>query len=142
MALRGTQKDIKLLTAAVATGIQTQANGGTGKNGINVTDFRNAGVIVGTSGTATATIKFKGAVGSVPPDFSSAASSTNQWEYVQCVDLQNGNPINGTTGIIWTGADAVRFVELNLNVIDWLAVDVIVWSQGPVTATMTVTTNE
>ena len=85
MAFRSVQH-YKILDAKATTGIG---------NTIDVRDFRNCIVKIGTASSANLTVKAQGAVASAatpntPPTFSSAQSVSNHWDYVQMVDLQNG----------------------------------------------------
>lgn len=93
MAMRSTQRYLILDAVAAAPT--------TGKT-IFVRDFRDCIVKIGTASSANLTVKCQGYVCSASnpdtiPDFSAAQSVANNWDYVQMVDLQNGNPVDGDT---------------------------------------------
>jgi len=54
------------------------------------------------------------------PDFSAAASPTNQWAYIQIKDLATNTAINGATGIVATGTDIAADYEVNTNGQRWI----------------------
>lgn len=129
---RQVQKDIVIFNAQTGNGIGED---------ILVSSFRNAVVSIATSGSANLTIKCQGAIGSALPDFSAAQSVSNMWDYVQMVDLEDGNPIEGDTGLVFTGTDDHRLFEININSIDWLNFRVSGYSAGNVTVKLTLTDN-
>lgn len=57
------------------------------------------------------------------PTFSSAASPTNSWAYIQVIDLEDGSAIDGTTGIT-VNADGLNRYEIQSNGATW--VDIII----------------
>jgi len=102
-----------------------------------VKDYDKLTVCIATSGTATLTVRCKGALGETAPTFTSAASATNPWGALQMIDLDDGSPVNGSTGVVVSGTDIVKLYEVNTNTIDWLAFDVVSRSAGSVTITIT-----
>lgn len=75
--------------------LDAQAATGTGRV-IDVRDFRNCVVKIGTASSANLTVKCQGAIASAatpntPPDFSAAQSVSNHWDYIQMVDLNTGD---------------------------------------------------
>ena len=107
-------------------------------------DFRNAVVAVSAPVNSTFTIKFAGAIGDTAPDFTSAQSSTNIYDFLQVVDLQSGSAIAGDTGVTIdnTGADVNnRMFEINTNAVDWICIIVSSYTDGSVTASITLTDN-
>lgn len=123
-----------IMSAKAATGVG---------NTIYCSDFRNAIVTIATAGSpaATLTVNCKGATGNSAPTFTSAASSTNMWDTVQMIDLQDGNPINGDTGLGFTATNEVRQFEVNINALDYINFDVTAFTQGTVTITIILTDN-
>lgn len=122
-----------------------QATTGT-SNTIDVRDFRNAVVKIGTASSANLTVKCQWAVASsatdtTPPTFSSAQSVANHWDYVQMVDLEDGSAIDGDTGFVVAGTDDFRQFEININSLDYLAFTVTARSAGSVTIEVVVTDN-
>lgn len=74
-------------------------------------------------------VQLPGALIETPPDFTVAASPTNNWEYVELVDTRNGNFITGVTGF-HVNADGTYILELNQNVWAWVAVEVFTYHSG------------
>ena len=92
------------------------------------------------------TIKFQGAIigrdGEAAPDFGSAQSTTNRWDYIQVVDLQSGSQIDGDTGLVLSGTDDHRVLEFNTNHLDYVSVQVSAYSAGTLVADITLSNNE
>lgn len=101
---------------------------------INVSDFRHAIVSVAFTGF-TGTIKFQASAKTTKPTFSSAQSATNEWEYVQIIDLEDGASIDGDTGVAVTTSTDVRLFEINTNLISWLCVTATAKTAGAVKVT-------
>lgn len=138
-------KDIVLFSAKAATGYSTVV--------LDVSSFRNVVLSVASTGTATLTMKILGALAVkgtdgtpsqgayIAPDFTAAASPSNAWDYVQAINLNTGAAVNGSTGVVFSGTDAVYLLEVNTNLIDFLTVQVTSRSGGSVTVKAATTTN-
>lgn len=125
----------QFLNAKAATGAS---------NAIFARDFRNAVVAVTAPLNASFTIKFAGAIGDTAPDFTSAQSETNRYDFIEVVDLQDGTAIDGDTGVTInnTGVDVNnRIFEINTNALDWVAILVTSYTDGSVSAAITLTDN-
>lgn len=99
-----------LLSAAAASGASPAGN---------FASFRDIELQlaqVGFSGT----IKFVGSNADTAPDFSSAASASNPWDYVQTVDQIDGSSIAGGTGIVSVTVTSIRNIEVNSNAFKWI----------------------
>lgn len=115
-------------------------------NTINVTDYRNAVVKIWTASSANLTVKCQGAIASpttseIAPNFNSAQSVTNHWDYVQMIDQQDGSPISGDTGFTVTGTDDFRLFAINIDNLDFLNFNVTARSAGSVTIEVQLTDN-
>lgn len=113
---------------------------------IPVRDFRNCVVKVWTASSANLTMKAQWAISSsatdyTAPTFSSSQSVANNWDYVQMVDLQDGNHINGDTGFVVTWTDDFRLFEININWLDFIAFTVTARSAWSVTVEVQLTSN-
>jgi hypothetical protein len=110
---------------------------------INVSDFVKVGLNLATASSANLTFKVKGAIGQTAPDFTAASSVSNPWFYVDLAPLDNaGVVVDGDTGLVWSGTDATRGVEINTDTIDYIALVVTARSAGSITCTsLTATTN-
>ena len=93
----------------------------TATEGLNaqVKDFRH--IMIEISMVAYAgTIKFAGSFKETSPDFSSAQSPTNPFDYVQVKDLEDNSAIDGDTGITGSATTDVRLLEANVNALTWI----------------------
>ena len=100
-----------------------------------VQDFRNVVFSFDTDGGADAnlTVKFQGSISADAPDFSAARSPSNQWDYINVIDLEDGTSIDGDVGISVAGADDNRQVEANINGLKWISATVTARSAGEIT---------
>jgi len=102
---------------------------------ISVADFRHLFLTIGSTGTATATVKIVGAMTEIgsAPDFEASASLTNPWDYIRIIDKQNSTGADGDTGISWAAADDVRQFEVNTNILSFISIRITAWTQGAIT---------
>ena len=116
-----------------------------GANGIGtplfVGDAEHVLLHLSSTGTTTATVKFQKSNQKTKPDFSAAQSPTNQWDYVDVVDEEDGAHIAGDTGFGFSGADDNRNLEVNVNGAQWVNAIVSGWSAGLVYLDGTVKSN-
>lgn len=113
----------------------------TGKS-VMVSDFQHIEIGVFSANSANFTLKIQGSNQVNSPDFSSAASPTNQWTYVQVIDLIDQSVVNGATGIVTAGTDIARQLEINTNAFRWVAATITAISAGNVTVVITPYGNE
>ena len=112
-------------------------------NFINVTDFRNAVISLGTASSANMTIKVQGGIGETCPAFASAQSATNRWNYIDIAPLDAAGVVtDGDTGLVFSGTDGNYLFEVNANGLNWLCLTVTARSAGSVTADLTLTAND
>ncbi len=86
--------------------------------------FRNQGVTLITTGF-TGTIKFYASntpETDTAPDLGNTADSTNSYAVVRSINLQDGNPIDGATGEVFTTNTSVTRYEINDNNANWVGV--------------------
>lgn len=122
--MKRSSQEYTILSAKAATG--------TGVN-IFTQDFRNIIFSLGTASSANLTVKFQGSIQDASPDFSAAQSVTNQWDYIEVVDLQSGTAIDGDTGVAMAGTDDFRLLEANINGMKWVNATVTARSAGSIT---------
>jgi len=122
-----TQEEIAIFSAKATTG--------TGLHQL-VENFRHVALTLASASNANFTIKFQISNSKDAPDFSSARSATNRWEYVNVKDLQNNTGIDGDTGIAFAGTDDVRMVEVNTNGQRWICATITALSAGNVSLLM------
>lgn len=100
---------------------------------MNVIDYRHIEMAIDTTNSASMTIKVQGSIADSMPDFSSAASATNQWSYIQLIDLADQSTIAGATGLVLAGTDTHRLFEVNTNGLSWVCAVVTARVAGNVT---------
>lgn len=132
---------------------------GAGASGIAVkappivlmSDYKNAILQVGTTGTATMTAKIAGSLGKPVasqsggrgdlPNFGATVAPSNPYTFLQAVNLDTGSAINGATGVVVSGADINNQYEVNINAMKYLTVVPISWSAGVLTVKLVITSN-
>jgi len=109
-------------------------------NALAVADYAILSCYITTTNTPALTLKFAGSIDELAPDLdldqnspSSTASSTAIWDYVEVVDLEDGNTIDGDTGLSWTGTSDTRLIEVNTNLLKWLTADITSYTTGSTT---------
>lgn len=129
------------------------SGGGAGSSGLcmiapkipYVGEYRNAILQVGTSGTATTTIKVAGTLNptanSVRTNFGATISPTNPYSFLQIINLDTAAALNGATGIVVAGTDINTMYEVNTNGMDYLTVFPVTWTQGAITVKLLLTAN-
>lgn len=119
------REPINILSAKTSTGVG---------NSIQVSDAESIIIAISSSNNANFTVKVAGAIGNMPPDFSSAKSVTNHYDYVQAIDLNTGDATDGDVGIVASGTDIIKLYEVNVASLDWITLNIIAISAGAVTA--------
>lgn len=135
------------------------SGGGAGSSGVAVVappvvlmqDFDTPILQVGTSGTATTTLKVAGSNGksaaqqSSPrwdmPNFGATVVPANPYTFLQIINLDTAAAVNGATGIVVGGTDINNTYEVNVNSIKYLTVIPISWSAGAITIKLLLTGN-
>lgn len=97
---------IKLFDAKAATGTTAATL---------VQDWQHLFLTFSSTGTANFTMKFQVSYQDTAPDFSAAASPTNQWSYVSVMLATTKATVDGATGISAAGADSTMNYEVNLS---------------------------
>ena len=117
-----------ILDAKAATGTGTV---------LNVQDYRYIVFQVSAAASSSLTIKFQGSILDTAPDFSSAQTEANHWDYVATYDLQTpASVIPGDTGITLnddTVANNCRLIYMNVDLMKWVNVAVTAYTDGDVT---------
>jgi len=85
-------------------------------NPINVSGLRNLSVSFATgSANATLTVKFQWSTQEDVPDFSSAQSVSNMWDYIEVIDLEDWTAIDWDTWIALSWAKDYRQLTYNTD---------------------------
>ena len=87
---------------------------------ILIPDYQFAVVTFNTSGSANVTLKCVGAISSTPPTFLNAQSTTNRYDFIQMLDYEDWNPLDGDTGLAFAAADDQRLFRVNFDGLMWL----------------------
>ena len=108
---------------------------------MNVQPFKNINIALHGSGTAAFTVKVMGSDQKAVPDWTAAASATNDWSYIGTWDLDPVTIIAGSTGYVFAG-DATARLLVNTDTLTHINVEVSGYSAGALTATVSASTNE
>ena len=118
---------------------------------VEVSSFRNLVIQVGTSGSATTTLKIAGSLGKTPlsstgariiyPNFAGTIVPSNPYSFVQVVPLDTFTALAGATGIVVAGTDVNNMYQINVNALQFLTVFPISWTQGAITVKLLAVTN-
>jgi hypothetical protein len=107
---------------------------------IYIGNARHKTLVVATT-AATLTLKVKGAISKIvdgvpnSPNFSAASAVDNEWTYIEIVNLDDRTDIViGSTGIAFTSDTSVSAYKINLDSLDWIALEVASRSAGSVDA--------
>ena len=103
-------------------------------------DFVVAELSISTASTATVTLKIAGSNGIISPtshgdtpNFGGTIDGTNQYSFLQIVNLDDSSTVNGSTGIVVAGTNINNLYEVNVNAIKYLTVIPVSWTQGSLT---------
>jgi len=123
MAHRQYQEEV-VLSAEESTGAGTV---------INVRDYDTIMLSFASASSGNLTAKIQGAITISAPNFDSAATATNHWSYVESVDINNGDILDGSTGFAVSGTDAAITYDVNTSGLSFLTVNVTARSAGSIT---------
>jgi len=125
---RTSEADKTILSAKAATGWGTAQL---------ARSSRHLVLSVSTTGTATLTFKVAKSNSDAIPDFTSAATAANHWDYVAVYDENDPSSIiAGDTGVAVAGTDIVKNYIINTDYAEHVNVQVTAFTQGSVTAVL------
>ena len=116
--MRQVQSEIKILDAVQATGAGSK---------ILVADFRHINLTLAAAGMGvgdTLIMKVKGSDSLEAPDFDAAKTISNNWDYVQLIDKEDGSAIDGDVGITFSASNDLRRLTVNDDGLRWLTVEI------------------
>ena len=89
-------------------------------------DGRHTAITLTASGTVAMTVKLVGSNQETAPNFAAAASSTNEYDFIQSIDLQNGDAADGDIGLSGAALAAAATTQYaaNVDLMRWIAVKV------------------
>jgi len=97
---------------------------------ILVQDRQHLFLTFSSTGSANFTMKFQVSYSDTKPDFSAAASPTNQRSYVSVMLATTRATIDGTIGITAAGTDSTMNYEVNLSGARWFGATITAYSAG------------
>jgi len=104
-------------------------------------DHTTVNIMFNFASTPTMTLKVQGSSKLDTPDFYAAQSTTNRWDYMEIVDLEDGTIIDGDTGIACSGSADNRIIQVNTNGLSWVTLAVTAWTAGKLGAYATLYDN-
>lgn len=138
----------------INTGVEVNANG-VGSNGYVctapkvplVSDFRHALLHLNTASSGDMTVKLAGSFGKNladtsdghgdAPNFGATQSDTNPYSFIAGVNLEDGAIIEGDTGVVASGTDIIRAIEVNTDGLKYFTLLPTAWAAGAITAKLT-----
>ena len=74
-------------------------------------------------------------------NFGATITPANSYTYLQSINLDTANAVNGATGLAATGTDLNTMYEVNVNAMKYLTVFPSTWTQGAITVKALLVTN-
>ena len=126
------------LTGSVGTGGGAGGADGTlalASTVIDVEDFRHIVLSIDTDGGGDAafTWKIAGSIAESIPDFADGQTVTNQYDYIDCIDLEDNASVDGDTGFIVAGADDHVQYQANTDGLKWITIVCTAGTEGELT---------
>jgi hypothetical protein len=121
---------VTIHSAKAADGVGTAAD---------VAGFRHLVVQASAALNSSLTFKIQGSVSEAAPDFSTAQSATNHWDFVASYDLQDAALVAGDTGVVLnndTVANNTRQYLVNADHLRWVNVQVSSYVDGSLTCSV------
>jgi len=111
--------------------------------GHRIDSYRNVSFMFSCTSSPTLTVKFAGSnLAPEDVDFTSAATVTNHWDYIQVIDLEDGSAIDGDTGISCAGSDDLRNFVLNTDLLTTVNAQVSSYTAGTTSLQIKYGTNQ
>ncbi len=107
-------------------------------------DYRNAVITFDTDGGGDAafTLKIAGSVAVDAPNFGAAKGPSNQYDWLDVIDLEDGASVDGDTGFVVASADDNRHFEVNINGMEYITVVPTAGTAGEITVTIRLFDNQ
>lgn len=99
---------------------------------VSARDFQNIALSVVGSDTAVFSVRVRGSLQDLPPDFTSPSIVGNEWDYIQLKNDKTNAYYNGDVGYVFA-ADGTVQLELNVSGLTWVAVEVFSYTSGTAT---------
>ena len=110
---------------------------------IDVQDFKTITMAVkSTAAALNCTMQFVGSISEDAPDFNAAISTTNLYEFIDIIDLEDNASIDGDTGLASAGATFNGLYQANVDGLKWFAMIFKIGTAGSVNMDVRLFTNE
>lgn len=122
----------------------TPTNGGTGTHTfhqivvcdpLNIQDFNEVVISSDQNVDSDYTFKAQGSISVDAPDFNSAQSVTNHWDYIKMIDRQDAADINGDDGVSYSTQldESYEISNIDGNQYRWLSFQISSYVDGALT---------
>lgn len=142
----------------INTGANVAGNGVGGATGSVVAapkivwsqEYDSAVLDLASSGSANMTVKILGSQGDPigtsdqhgdTPNFGATISATNNYSYLQIINNSDSTPIDGSTGVVFSGVDAFQSYKINVEAMKYMTLCISTWTAGAIYAKLTVYKN-
>jgi len=89
---------------------------------IDVQDFKTVTMALkSTAAALNCTLQFVGSISEEAPDFNAAISTTNIYDFIDIIDLEDNASIDGETGIAAAGASLTGMYQANVDGLKWFS---------------------
>ena len=89
---------------------------------IDVQDFKIITMALkSTAAALNCTMQFVGSISEDAPDFNKPISTTNLYDYIDIIDLQDNASIDGDTGLAAAGASLTGMYQANVDGLKWFS---------------------
>lgn len=88
--------------------------------GVYTGDAETVAIAFDTANSGAFTFKAVASDQDTPPDWAAAQSASNQYDFVDIIDIEDGASIDGDTGVVVAGTDDHRRFEINTNGARWM----------------------
>lgn len=89
---------------------------------IDVSDFKTVTLAVKSTATAlNCTMQFVGSISEDAPDFNKAISTTNLYDFIDIIDLEDNASIDGDTGLAVAGSTLTGMYQANVDGLKWFS---------------------
>ena len=125
---------VKIFNAKGATGTTTA---------FPIADWQHVFLSLFTSGSANFTMNIKVSHSITAPDFTAAATPSNQWSYAQIKPTTTNTAVDGWASMITTaGTDIIMNYTLNLDGARWIAATITVYAAWAITLGVSAKNNQ
>ena len=110
---------------------------------VDVRNYKHLILVISTASSGAGTLKVAGSI--LPSDdvtFSTAAAVDNEWDYIAAYNLEDAAAVEGDTGVVYAGTDAVEQLIINTYGMTSIAVNLSGYSAGAFDVKLFVVNNQ